>query len=99
MRDQAPARVYPAQLPVGESGITLLEARLTQTALCTYLDITQSGGEPLHADLMRGCEAWPRGLSIDVNGYEMDKLPDMIDIRLEHPATGQSWDIKGLKGQ
>ncbi|MGI6672453.1 MAG: hypothetical protein ACOX58_12895 [Christensenellales bacterium] len=99
VKDHAISRIYPANLPVGDTGIILKEARLTLTALCGYLDITLEGESWLHADLMKDGDIWPQGLSMSVNGYEMDELPDKIDLRLEHPSTGQSWEIKGLKGK
>lgn len=97
VRGGAVTRRYPARLPVGDSGAVLVEARLTLTALCAYLDVTLEGTQ-LHADLIRDGAYWPRGLSMSVNGYEMDALPDVIDLRLEHPGTGQTWDVNGLKG-
>lgn len=98
VRDGALTRVYPAMRPAGDSGVTLKEARLTLTALCAYLDVSLEGGE-MHADLMKGEDYWPRGLSMSVNGYEMDELPDSIDLRLEDPRSGRTWDITGLKGE
>jgi hypothetical protein len=97
--DEVITRVYPANLPVGNTGLVLKEAKLTLTALCAYLDVTIEGEPQLHADLMKDGDFWPRGLSMSVNGYEMDALPDSIDIRLEQPSTGETWDILGLQGE
>lgn len=99
VRDEAVTRMYPANLPVGDTGVILKEARLTLTALCAYLDVTLQGDTWLHADMIRDGDFWPRELSISVNGYEMDALPDQIDVRLEHPRTGETWDFVGLKGE
>lgn len=99
VRDGSITRVYPANLPVGNTGVILKEARLTLTALCAYLEVNLEGETWLHADLMKDGDFWPQGLSMSVNGYEMDKLPDSIDLRLEHPQTGETWDITNLQGK